>query len=178
MENQLKQELLLTSDEVVFKTRLGGVIEAFREELDDHREGINENTTEIEANHEFLQELSGRIDKLAERLDELTLLAKGKNAQEKAKVEPLTKREKDVFQAIYAIGADVPFTTYRDIARNLCITESLAAQFVTNIIEKGVLIVKRYSEGRAYINLEPKFREQQAKKNVVGVNALLTYWAH
>jgi len=51
-----KEEVLLTSEEILNK-HFTQVLEAVREELDDHRESINENTTEIQTNHEFLMQL-------------------------------------------------------------------------------------------------------------------------
>lgn len=175
---ETKQEVLLTSDDVLFKTNLSQVLEAVREELDDHRESINENTTEIQTNHEFLAQLDEKMNKLTARIDELTLLVKGKQEDKNVKVKSLTKREKQVFQAIYKIGAMSPFITYRDIAKALSTSEALVAQYVANIVEKGVPVVKRYSSSRVYLNLDKRFREKQAKHCVVGVNTPLSHWVH
>jgi DNA-directed RNA polymerase specialized sigma subunit len=174
---EIKQEVV-TSDDVFFKTNLNHVLSAVREELDDHRESINENTTEIQTSHEFLAQLDDKLDKLAARIDELTLLVKGRSEKSSTSVKTLTKREKQVFQTIYQIGAMSQFITYRDIAKHLGTSESLIAQYVTNIVEKGVPVVKRYSSSRVYLNLEKSFREKQAKHCVVGVNTPLSHWVN
>ena len=173
-----KQEVLLTSDDILFKTNLKQILGTVREELDDHRESINENTTEIQTNHEFLTQLDQKIDKLASRIDELSLLIKGSSEKKEIKVKALTKREKQVFQVIYELGSTSSFITYRAIANRLCLSEQLVAQYVANIVEKGVPLVKRYSSNRVYINLAQSFRERQAKHCMVGLNTPLSYWVH
>ena len=45
------------------------------EELDDHRQSINENTSEISSNYEFLAELDRKLEALAKRVEELSALA-------------------------------------------------------------------------------------------------------
>lgn len=175
---ETKNEVMLNSDDVLFKTQVSGVLEAVREELDDHRESINENTTEIQTNHEFLMQLDAKIDKLASKIEEISLLVKGSSEEKQFKVKALTKREKEVFQALYGLGSTKAFITYREIAAQLSISESLIAQYVANIVEKGVPLVKRYSSNRVYINLSQSFREKQAKCCVVGLNTPLSYWVH
>lgn len=151
------------------------VIDQFREELDDYREAINENTNEIQANYEFISELNKKIDRLTERLDELTLLFKGKKEGTKFNVIPLSKKEKEIFQAIYELG-EQNHVTYRQISRKLALPEQLIASYVTNIIEKGVLVLKKYVSGIVYLQLDHEFRQFQAKENIVRINTSLNYW--
>ena len=47
---------------------------------------------------------------------------------------------------------------------------------VTGMIQKGVPVLKRYDGSVVFLKLDPAFRELQAKKNVIGLNALLTGW--
>lgn len=172
-----KEEVTLNSG-VVFNENFAHVLEAVKEELDDHRESINENTTEIQTNHEFLMQLDAKIDKLASKIEEISLLVKGNSEEKHFRVKALTKREKEVFRTIYGLGATKAFITYREIAAQVGISEALIAQYVANIVEKGVPIVKRYSSNRVYINLTQNFREKQAKHCVVGLNTPLSYWVH
>ena len=175
--NTRKEEVLLTSREILSQN-FSHILEAVREELDDHRESINENTTEIQTNHEFLTQLDAKIDKLASKIEEISILVKGTSEEKPFKVKALTKREKEVFQALYALGATKSFITYRELAASVGISESLIAQYVANIVEKGVPLTKRYSSNKVYINLTTNFREKQAKHCVVGLNTPLSYWVH
>lgn len=152
------------------------ILEAFREELDDHREAINETTNEVQTTNTYLDAVNDKLDKMASRLDELTLLVKGKKEERKISFSPLTKREKEVFQTLFTLCEFAPYATYREIARKLCITETLAAQYVTNIVEKGIPVLKKYHEGKVYLKLDSTFRDLQAKENVVGLNSLLSNW--
>lgn len=165
-----RNQVLQSSDQVK------KVLEAFREELDDHRSAINENTNEIQAGHEYFEALNNKLDKLSSRLDELTIIVKGKKEVSKFKFAPLTKREKEVFQTLFFLCELAPYATYREIARKLCTSESLTAQYITNMVEKGIPVMKKYHEGKVYLRIDPVFRDLQLKENIVGLNSLLSNW--
>ena len=95
---------------------------------------------------------------------------------QKTEIQPLTKKEQEVFQALYVVGEGVPFVSYKQLARKLGWSEALISGFVTNLIEKGVPVVKKYDAGQAFVQLEPKFRQKQAKEVVIGLNSLLSHW--
>ncbi len=171
-----KQELLLSSEGVVFRQQVEQVLECYREELDDHRLAINENTNEIAATNEFLNELNLKLDKMAERLDELTLLVKGARQEKKFDVRPLSGKEKEVFQALYLLTESQPFVSYDQLARKTCLTKELVMSYVTSMIQKGVPLLKRYEGNSVFMRVEPNFREKQAKENILGINSLLTSW--
>ncbi len=50
---------------------------AVKGELDDYRESINENSQEIEANYDFLFAVEKKMNKIEEKVDELTFFMKG-----------------------------------------------------------------------------------------------------
>ncbi len=151
------------------------ILEGLREELDDHRTAINENTNELQANHEYIRSVEEKLDKLHARIEELFLLL-GKKSDDRVDVQPLTKREQEVFQALYIVGEGVPFVSYRQLAKKLSASEALISGFITNLVEKGVPIVKKYDNGQAFVQLEAKFRQKQAKDVVIGLNSLLSHW--
>lgn len=155
---------------------LQSVLEGLREELDDHRTAINENTNELQSNHEVINAVEERLDKLSARLEEIYLLVTGKTAEQHVEIQPLTKREREVFQALYVVGEGVPFVSYRQLAKKLNTSEALISGFITNLLEKGVPIVKKYDSGMAFVQLEPKFRQKQAKEVIIGLNSLLSHW--
>lgn len=171
-----KQEVLVHRDEAGAELAMNSIFDALREELDDHRTAINENTNEVQSNHEYIHSVEEKLDKLHARMEELFLLIEGKSTQQKVEIQPLTRREKEVFQALYIVGEGVPFVSYKQLARKLNSSEALVSGFVTNLIEKGVPIVKKYDDGRAFVQLEPKFRQKQAKEVVIGLNSLLSNW--
>lgn len=168
-----KQELLLVTDEVISDKI---IVESIQEELEDHRISINENTNEIEANYEYIRALEKQIEVLTKKVEELSLKIEGKKEEKKFVFSPLSEREKSVFLVLYTQTQVQPFTSYDILAKKLNLPESLVSSYVTNMLEKGIPIVKKYSEGIVYLKLDEEFRELQAKKNIVGINTLLTYW--
>ncbi|MBI4145809.1 hypothetical protein HY489_00560 [Candidatus Woesearchaeota archaeon] len=171
-----KQELLLSSDAVVFRQQLSTVLTSMREELDDHRLAVNENTSEQSATYEFLSELSRRVDKLAERLDELCLLVKGQKAEPSFDVQPLSAKEKEVFNVLYNVTEEQPFASYDQLARKCLLSREQVVAFVTSMIHKGIPVLKKQDGSMVFVKLDPVFRELQAKKNLVGLDAPLSCW--
>lgn len=170
-----KQDLLLVTDTVI-ENNSDSVMESIKEELDDHRVAINENTTEIEANFEYIRALEQKIEALAKKVVELSALANGKKEQKTFLFSPLSNKEKEVFFVLYSQTQTQPFTTYKELGKKLNMSDSLVANYITNMLEKGIPLVKRYSEGVVFLKLDDEFKELQAKKNLVGVNTLLTCW--
>ena len=166
---EVRQQVLLNSPQVQ-------IIDEVKEELDEHLLAINENTEEIQGNFAFLCELDKKLSSVAARLDELTLLVKGAKSQKSFKIAPLTAREKEVFMALYTLCELYPFVSYKQLSKKLCTTDAVVASFVTNLIEKGVPVIKKYDRNIAYLKLDDLFRQRQAKENLVGVNTLLSYW--
>lgn len=167
-----KQSLLVDKE----STQVREVLEQVQEELEDHRQSINENTDELQSNYAYLASLENKIDKLHATVEELILIVKGKKEEKKYDIKPLTKREKEVFQALYILGETKAWVSYRELARKLCTTDSLVAGFITNLVEKGVPIKKKHDSKKVFVQFEILFREKQAKNVVIGLNSLLSHW--
>ncbi len=162
------------------RVKLTRSFEQVKEQFEDHLVAINENTNEIQSNFEYICELDRKIDKLSEKIDELNMLLRQQRGEDtgekKFELQPLTKKEKEVFYALYILTEGRRFATYKEIARRACYSENLVASYITSLIEKGIPIVKKYADRTAYLSLNPEFRQLQAKENIVGVNTLLTHW--
>jgi len=46
---------------------------------------------------------------------------------------------------------------------------SLARQYITNLLEKGIPVQKKYISAKPYIFIDPKFKNLQAKKNILKI---------
>jgi len=162
------------------KEKLTRSFEQIEEQFEDHLEAINENTNEIQSNFEYICELDRKIDKLGEKIDQLAMLMRRQAGEDsgakKFEIRPLTKKEKEVFYALYVLTEGRKFTTYREISKRVCYSESLVSSYITSLIEKGVPVIKKYANRTAYLSLGTEFREVQAKENIAGVNTLLTNW--
>lgn len=170
-----EQQLVLTSHHSAISA-MSSVLDQFREELDDHRECLNESSNEIHSLYEYIRQVEVKLDRAVAKIDELALFLKGKNDGQKWIFSPLNSKEKEVFLVLYSLTESQPFASYKQIARKLGWTEQLVSNYVTVLIEKGIPILKKYQEGIVFIQLDKEFRAAQAKDNIVGVNTLLTYW--
>ncbi|MBI3037347.1 hypothetical protein HYY73_06400 [Candidatus Woesearchaeota archaeon] len=152
------------------RQRFDAALKGIREEFDDHRESINDSTNEIEANYELVSRLESKVDRLQEQLEHLQLsLANvlGSPAQASAQsCIDLDEKEKEVFLVLYT-GSDEKPLTYREIAAALKESEFLIRGYITNMIEKGVPVTKRYLNDVAFISLDRSFKDRQAKENIV-----------
>ncbi|HSU73137.1 MAG TPA: hypothetical protein VLJ21_04800 [Candidatus Binatia bacterium] len=179
MENEDKQQVLFRREHHDVREKIDAFIEQIRDELDDHRTALNENTNEIESNYELLNQLNARMDKLQERLDELTMLVKHGTTSptvQEFKIEPLTGQEKEAFFALYTLTETTPFVTYHQLARKLTTTVEAVSRTMTCLIGKGIPVEKKYANGNAFLGLDRAFREVQAKQNLVRLDTKLTYW--
>lgn len=152
--------------------KLKSIFSSIYNEFEDHLDAINENTNEIQANFEYLCKLDNKITKLNERIDEIHLILSkltGKKTHKKFRLEnidPLTTSEKNVFINLYTEQAPM---SYSDLARKLKMPIFLAREYITNLLEKGIPIQKIYKDQRPYIFLDPKFKNLQAKQNILKI---------
>ena len=143
-----------------------------RHEFEEHLQAINENTNEIAANYEYICEIENKLDKLSERVDQIQIyLESGLDISVTKRsnfdVKRLNRKEQEVFLVIYTLEEEKGCITYEDIANKLNISEQLAGNYVTSIIEKGVPIIKRYMNSKPYLRLDPEFKTLQAKENIL-----------
>ena len=168
------EDTVLETDRAIdnIKKTISIAISEIHEEMGEHLETINENTSEIQSNFEHSTELDNKITKLNEKIDEIyNILGKltGKKLTKIAKyedIDPLTTMEKNVFLNIYS--EDQPIT-YAELAKKINMSISLTRQYLTNLLEKGIPIQKRYIKTRPYIYLDKKFKNLQAKKNILKI---------
>ena len=142
--------------------------------LDEHLQAINENTNEISANYEYIYKIESKIDFLSERLDNMQMILEsshGFSIEQKKKFETkkLNEREKQVFLVIYTLEDDDGIT-YAKISEKLGISQQLAGNYITSMIEKGVPIIKRYINSKPHLKLDPEFKTLQAKENILQVS--------
>jgi predicted nuclease with TOPRIM domain len=143
-----------------------------QEEFEEHLAAINENTDEIQANCTSLYELDNKIAKLNDKIDEIYNVLNnltGKNLRKKPSfedIDPLTTKEKTVFLNLYT---ELEPMTYADLAKKMNMPIELTRQYVINLMEKGIPIQRTYKNTRPYITLDPKFRNLQAKKNILKI---------
>ena len=164
------QELLSFTESTIVKQ----VLDTMRDELDDHRQTINENTTEIETVFEFLNALEAKLDNVQQLVEKLALSLSLQEPQQLIGV--LNRREKAVCQALFLLGKTKPWVSCEDLAKHSQISREVLAATLAGLATKNVQVIKKYDHNRAYAQLAPSFREQQAKHNVIKADCQLTQW--
>ncbi len=151
---------------------LKGAFSQIYEEFEDHLVAINETTSEVQENYAFMCELDNKISKLNERIDEIhSILSRftGRKTMKMPKfedIDPLTPKEKLLFMNLYTEEKPI---TYERLAAKMSIPIPLLRQYITTLLEKGIPIQKAFHKARPYIYLDPKFKNIQAKTNILKI---------
>lgn len=132
--------------------------------LEEHLSAINENTSEIQALFDYLNELDQKIDKLSQRMEQAQL---GLDKDEKIEVRPLTQLEKKVFLVLYT--EEVPLS-YKEISGKAEIPLALVPECVSSLVGKGVPFQRSLIQSQLFLRLDPGFKEMQAKENLVNLS--------
>lgn len=143
-----------------------------KNELDEHLDAINQNTNEIQSNYEYLCELENKMDKIAQRLDQIQLLLEDKKPEPKQEyskenISPLTRREQEVFMVLYTHDEEL---TYLDISRKLGLKEDSVKDYISSMCTKGIPIIKKFIPNSVLISLDSEFKSIQAKENILGIH--------
>ncbi|MFA6072556.1 MAG: hypothetical protein WC758_00385 [Candidatus Woesearchaeota archaeon] len=138
---------------------------AVKEEMNVHLETINQNSSEIQSIYEYLNELDSKIEKLNERIDELQMFINPE--QEETFAIELTNREQEVFLIIYSETSTI---SAKEISKKLGFSDEMVNRYVYNMISKGVPLLRQYKDNEVFVSLELKFKELQARKNVLKID--------
>jgi len=154
-------------------TILHNAFSQIKDEFEDHLTAVNENTNEIQANYELVCNIDQKLNKLAERLDKLEIFLQkhGLKTEQKEKFKPirLSKREQEIFLILYTLEEIKGTVTYLDIARRVALPEDIVASYISNMLQKGVPIIKKYIANEAHLSLNPSFKSLQAKENILQI---------
>ena len=136
-----------------------------RQALEEHLSAINENTSEIQALFDYLQEMESKVDKFAQRLDHLQT-GMGEPIP-KHYVQPLNQVEKKVFLTLYT---DESPLSYDEIASRARVPGSMVPDCVSALIQKNVPLLRSMVNNKMFFKLSPTFKELQAKDNIVNLS--------
>ena len=133
--------------------------------LEEHLSAINENTSEVQALFDYLQEVELKVDRLSQRLDQLQL---GDTKQtQKASIYPLNQIEKKVFLVLYTEEAPL---TFQEVAQKANLAIPLIPECLSSLVQKGIPLHRSYCRDQLVFTLDKQFKELQAKENVVNLS--------
>lgn len=149
-------------------------LNSVKNELDDHLEAINENTSEIQTSYECINEINGKMEKLAERVEAIEIfLQRYSNfsfTEKSFDVKPLTRTEQNVFLVIYALEDEKGVVSYTDICKKTGLPGYLVDDYIARLVEKGVPLLKKYVNNLPFVRLNPEFKRLQAKENILMID--------
>jgi hypothetical protein len=139
--------------------------EIIRNALEEHLSAINENTSEIQAMFDYLQELEIKVDKLSHRLDNLQL--NNDVEIDKPVIQPLDHIERKVFLVLYT--EDMPLSC-RELGMKARVPLSAVSECISSITDKGIPLLRSLVNNQIYFKLSPSFKEIQAKENLINLS--------
>jgi vacuolar-type H+-ATPase subunit I/STV1 len=137
-----------------------------KDELDEHLEAINQNTSETLSQGEQLKELEAKVEKLNDKLEQvLELLGK----QHHYAIEPLTLREQEVFVALYQ-ATDYKICTARTLALKTGLPTPMIDEVIDALVAKGIPIYRKEIDSEYELILDPQFKQAQAKHSLIKIS--------
>jgi len=134
-----------------------------RAALEEHLSAINENSNEIQALFDYLQDMECKIDTLNSRLDSLQIESQAKSAS----IRPLNDSERQVFLVLYTAEG---FLDCHEIAKRSNLSHACVQEHLCVLSSKGIPFTRTLSDKRILVQIDAKFKERQAKENVVNLS--------
>lgn len=133
------------------------VFSKIKEELEDHLESINQNTIEIQSSFEYLSRLSNRIDKIEQRLSQMELDGPRDRSIETVL---LTRDEEEIYAILVESTTRRQLLSYEDVAHKAQISKTFCAHLIASLIDKGVRVGKKFSNGNVLLEIDPQHLER------------------
>lgn len=160
----------MTTDKSIKVEKLKVAFNKVKQELDEHLGAINENTNEIRENYDYVCELNARVDKLAEKIDEISFFLQELKSQ-KDLIVSLSPHEQKVFLALYLEHSPLPFF---EIVKRTQLPAAMVERILNTLIEKNIpIVVQQDADIENYI-MDSKFKERQARENIVQIDETIT----
>lgn len=134
-------------------------------ELDEHREAINADNTELCVHSDRLDELERKIDILCGRVEKLTKVQTTTTPHN----APLTFEEQQVFLAIYTEEQE-NWLSVRDVALKAGVHLHAVPSIIDSMLYKNIPLEQTVISGECHIQLDDTFRHQQAKHNIISIS--------
>ncbi|MFP4112194.1 MAG: hypothetical protein ACLFPQ_05590 [Candidatus Woesearchaeota archaeon] len=160
----------MRDDRAIDVKRIKDAFGAIKEEFAEHLNAINENTNEIRENYDYICEVDAKIEKLSEKIDEISFFLKDLKSQ-KDLVITLSPHEQKVFLALYLEHSPLSFF---EIVKRTQLPAALVEKILMFIVDKDIPIITQKMGDESYYILDSKFKEKQARQNIVKIDEAVT----
>jgi predicted nuclease with TOPRIM domain len=137
-------------------------IKDIRHAFEEHLSAINENSNEIQVLFDYLQEMEMKMENLTQRLDQLQLAEPAKPL-----LQPLVEEERELFLVMYTEQLPV---SCKELSEKTRLEEGVVTELISSLISKGIPLQRTFSNNQFFFSIEGKFKELQAKENIVNVS--------
>ena len=134
------------------ETRIKNSFAAVKEEMEDHLVAINENTDELKAHSDFMNELDRKTELLNEKLESLQMMVM------QAMGSSLNENEKKILDVL---SGSTSFLSCRDIAFSAGVSELFVKAHLFGMICKGVPLKEKAIDNQSFFMLERKTETRQ-----------------
>tara|TARA_Y100000310_G_C20618764_1_gene782100 strand:+ start:498 stop:974 length:477 start_codon:yes stop_codon:yes gene_type:complete len=135
--------------------------------LEEHLLAINENTSEIQALFDYMGDMDNKIEKLAQRLDQIQLLDNENKFENLPKIIPLNHTERKIFRILYT--EELPIS-YQELTVRAKLPLSIIPEYLSSLINKNIPITRTFINNQLFIKINPSFKERQAKENLINLS--------
>lgn len=148
------------------KHDIGSEVQQLKEECEDHLQAINENTEELAHVQNSLELTDQKIEKLNSRIDNIHMMFNQLLWQTKIRID-LDMQEQMLFQLLCSYN---DFLTGGFVAEKIQLPTAVMRETITALIDKGVPVMMKESEGTIFVKLEPEFRKLQRTNKIIKIN--------
>jgi hypothetical protein len=151
--------------------KLREAFKKIREERDEHLEGINELTAELQTAFEYISGLENKYEKLKEITDELQMFKNSMLLNDKTHFSNiiLSLDEQKLFLALYIFGEKEPLS-FKLIMKKIGVEQEALKLLISSLLDKKIPITRERIGTEWYFNIDPRFRELQMKENLIKIH--------
>ncbi len=151
--------------------KLKQAFKKIKEERDEHRESINQLTSELQTSFEYISDLEVKYEKIKEITDELQMFKNSMLLNDKTHFSniDLSLDEQKLFIIMYIFGEKEPLS-FKFITQKLGANDMVVKALLSSLLDKKVPITREKISSELYFNLDPRFRELQTKENLIKIH--------
>ncbi|MFC1733260.1 hypothetical protein ACFL6I_23425 [candidate division KSB1 bacterium] len=158
-------EAIVHKQLLLLNEQLKSAFKTVNEEFEDHLDAINENSQELQHQHDAVSQLNRKIGKLNDRMDELQMMIKQVYVDKKN--IRLNFDEQKVFILLYT--HENGFLSFDEVVVKTGFSQDYTRGLVNSMLDKGISLIREIMDGKLFFKLNPRFRALQAKENIVDI---------
>jgi hypothetical protein len=159
-----------TTKSCIDMDKLKKAFDSIKDEFSEHLDAINGNTSEIRDTHEYVCELDSKIEKLTEKIDNISFFLNELKSQ-KDLIVSLSPHEQKVFLVLYLEHSPLPFF---ELVKRTQLPDAMVERILKSLVDNNIPVISQKIQGTELFALDPKFKEKQARENIIKIDEAVT----